>query len=72
MLCVCCVCCVYLLQAIVQSFLGFGLQGLKPRLGGWEWSELQELNAAIHWQVCRNTGWKQPRLTTLTNTHACV
>jgi hypothetical protein len=38
-------------QAIVQSFLGFGLQSLKPRLGGWEWSELQEINAAIHWQV---------------------
>ncbi|KAF8057677.1 PAP17 [Scenedesmus sp. PABB004] len=38
------------MQAIVQSFLGFGLQGLKPKLGGWSWQELQELNQQIHWQ----------------------
>jgi hypothetical protein len=44
-------CCFVCLQAIVQSFLGFGLQGLKPRMGGWGWAELQEINAAIHWQV---------------------
>jgi hypothetical protein len=45
-------------QAIVQSFLGFGLQSLKPRLGGWEWAELQDINAGIHWQVlgCVDTG----------------
>jgi hypothetical protein len=48
---VCAAVCRSRFQAIVQSFLGFGLQGLKPRLGGYDWSELQELNAAIHWQV---------------------
>jgi hypothetical protein len=38
-------------QAVVKSFLGFGLQGLSPKLGGWEWQELQELNAQRGWQV---------------------
>ncbi|WIA42767.1 hypothetical protein OEZ86_008708 [Tetradesmus obliquus] len=38
------------MQAIVQSFLGFGLQGLKPELGGWSWADLQDINQQIHWQ----------------------
>jgi hypothetical protein len=39
------------LQAIVQSFLGFGLQGLKPEPCGWSWANLQDINQQIHWQV---------------------
>ncbi|WIA22309.1 hypothetical protein OEZ85_004625 [Tetradesmus obliquus] len=38
------------MQAIVQSFLGFGLQGLKPEPGGWSWADLQDINQQIHWQ----------------------
>eukprot|EP00878_Enallax_costatus_P031189 GHUV01034083.1.p1 GENE.GHUV01034083.1~~GHUV01034083.1.p1 ORF type:complete len:111 (+),score=14.40 GHUV01034083.1:90-422(+) len=39
------------MQAIVQSYLGFGLQGLKPEDGGWNWQDLQDINQQIHWQV---------------------
>jgi hypothetical protein len=39
------------LQAIVQSFLGFGLQGLKPEPEGWSWADLQDINQQIRWQV---------------------
>ncbi|KAF6262460.1 TLD-domain-containing protein [Scenedesmus sp. NREL 46B-D3] len=38
------------MQAIVQSFLGFGLQGLKPETGGYSWADLQDINQQIHWQ----------------------
>jgi hypothetical protein len=38
-------------QAIVQSFLAFGLRGVRPRAGGWQWEELHELNQRIAWQV---------------------
>lgn len=39
------------MQAIVQSYLGFGLQGLKPDPGGYSWQDLQGINQQIHWQV---------------------
>eukprot|EP00198_Chlamydomonas_reinhardtii_P002645 XP_001691981.1 predicted protein [Chlamydomonas reinhardtii] len=36
--------------ALVVSFLEYGMQGLKPKRGGWSWDELQSLNAGIPWQ----------------------
>jgi hypothetical protein len=39
-----------LMQAIVQSFLEFGYHGLKPRVGGYDWQELHQLNDSIAWQ----------------------
>lgn len=45
------------MAALVQSFLGFGLQGLRPEPGGWDWSTLHEINQQIHWQVGRRGRW---------------
>lgn len=36
-------------EAAVASFLRHGLAGTQPKLGGWSWEELQELNAGIDW-----------------------
>ncbi|KAG2498182.1 hypothetical protein HYH03_003937 [Edaphochlamys debaryana] len=41
--------------ALVVSFLEYGMQGLKPKRGGWSWDELQSLNAGIPWQVWEDT-----------------
>lgn len=35
--------------AIVLSYFRHGLWGLPPKVGGWSWSELHGLNAAIDW-----------------------
>jgi hypothetical protein len=48
--CCCCCCCWHRLQAIVQSFFEFGLQSLRPQVGGFDWRQLHELNEAIAWQ----------------------
>lgn len=36
-------------EAVVCSFLRHGLAGTQPKVGGWQWDELQELNGAIDW-----------------------
>ncbi|KAG2451189.1 hypothetical protein HYH02_003796 [Chlamydomonas schloesseri] len=41
--------------ALVMSFLEYGMQGLKPKRGGWSWDELQSLNAGIPWQTWEDT-----------------
>ncbi|KAG2435847.1 hypothetical protein HXX76_007042 [Chlamydomonas incerta] len=41
--------------AVVMSFLEYGMQGLKPKRGGWSWDELQSLNAGIPWQTWEDT-----------------
>ena len=38
------------MQAIIQSFLEFGYHGLKPKVGGYDWQELHQLNDSIAWQ----------------------
>jgi hypothetical protein len=43
-------------EAIILSFFRFGLQGVKPKLGGFSWDELQQLNASkIDWNVWETT-----------------
>ena len=36
-------------EAVVVSFLRHGLSGVEPRVGGWTWEELHDLNAGIDW-----------------------
>jgi hypothetical protein len=38
------------MAAVVTSFLEFGLQGLRPKVGGWTWEELHTINQGISWQ----------------------
>ncbi|GLC41538.1 hypothetical protein PLESTM_001212500 [Pleodorina starrii] len=45
--------------ALVVSFLEYGMQGLKPKRGGWSWDELQSLNSGIAWQVWEEAVWRQ-------------
>ena len=37
------------LEAVVCSYLWHGLRGTQPKVGGWSWEELQDLNASIDW-----------------------
>ncbi|KXZ54901.1 hypothetical protein GPECTOR_4g973 [Gonium pectorale] len=45
--------------ALVVSFLEYGMQGLKPKRGGWTWDELQSLNSGIAWQAWEDTALAQ-------------
>ncbi|GIL82722.1 hypothetical protein Vretifemale_11605 [Volvox reticuliferus] len=45
--------------AIVVSYLEYGMQGLKPKRGGWTWEELQALNGGISWRVWEDAVWRQ-------------
>ena len=36
-------------EAVVASYLRHGLAGTQPKVGGWGWDELQELNAGVDW-----------------------
>jgi len=40
-----------LFQAVVTSFFEHGLKGVQPRVGGWSWEALHDLNSSIDWQV---------------------
>lgn len=37
------------MAALVQSFLEYGLQGLRPMRGGWTWEQLRDINLGINW-----------------------
>ncbi|EFJ41453.1 hypothetical protein VOLCADRAFT_107660 [Volvox carteri f. nagariensis] len=45
--------------AVVMSFLEYGMQGLKPKKGGWTWDELQSLNSGIAWREWEDTVRRQ-------------
>ncbi|GFR52476.1 hypothetical protein Agub_g15045, partial [Astrephomene gubernaculifera] len=54
------------MTALVVSFLEYGMQGLKPKRGGWSWDELQSLNSGTAWQVWEDTvlsQWQRGELT---------
>lgn len=36
-------------EAIVESYFRFGLRGVSPRVGGWPWDALHDLNSGIDW-----------------------
>lgn len=40
-------------EALVRSYLEFGLRGLEPKVGGWSWEELQALNERLDWEPWR-------------------
>ncbi|KAL4433981.1 hypothetical protein ABPG75_000422 [Micractinium tetrahymenae] len=42
-------------EAAVASFLLHGLVGTQPKLGGWSWDEMQELNQALDWAAWEAT-----------------
>jgi len=41
-------------EAVVASYLAHGLAGTQPKVGGWSWEEMQELNEGIDWAA-----WEQ-------------
>eukprot|EP00798_Chlamydomonas_sp_ICE-L_P000839 gene839-33570_t len=43
------------ISAIVQSFMEYGMQGVKPKRGGFSWNELHNLNQSIPWATWTNT-----------------
>ncbi|GIL55153.1 hypothetical protein Vafri_10748 [Volvox africanus] len=47
------------LVAIVVSYLEYGMQGLKPKHGGWTWDELQALNSGVSWREWEDAVWRQ-------------
>ena len=38
-------------EGIVVSFFKHGLKGVPPKVGGWGWDELHNLNDKINWKV---------------------
>lgn len=38
-------------EALVVSFFEHGLAGVEPKVGGWSWDELHELNDSIDWKL---------------------
>lgn len=41
-------------EAAVVSFYSHGLAGTAPKVGGWSWEELRQLNASVDWAA-----WEQ-------------
>ena len=46
-------------EALVLSYCRHGLAGLAPKVGGWTWEELHEVNARVDWEPWRREARRQ-------------